>query len=74
MATHSNMLAREIPWTEEPGGLQLLRSQRVGHNLVTKQRKRIIPNLLSTKVTIPAYLLYVVILSAILKPDINCIE
>ena len=32
MATHSSILAWEIPWTEEPGGLQSLESQRVGHN------------------------------------------
>ena len=32
MATHSNILAWEMPWTEEPGGLQSMRSQRVGHN------------------------------------------
>ena len=31
MATHSNMLAWEIPWTEEPGRLQSMGSQRVGH-------------------------------------------
>ena len=31
MATHSSILAREIPWTEEPGGLQSMGSQRVGH-------------------------------------------
>ena len=29
MATHSRILTREIPWTEEPGGLQSMRSQRV---------------------------------------------
>ena len=29
MATHSSILALEIPWTEEPGGLQSTRSQRV---------------------------------------------
>ena len=29
MATHSNILAWEIPWTEEPGGLQSVGSQRV---------------------------------------------
>ena len=33
MAAHSSMLAWEIPWTEEPGGLQSMGSQRVGHNL-----------------------------------------
>ena len=32
MATHSSILAWRIPWTEEPGGLQSMRSQRVGHN------------------------------------------
>ena len=32
MATHSNILAREIPWTEESGGLQSMWSQRVGQN------------------------------------------
>ena len=36
MATHSSILAWEIPWTEEPGGLQSVVSQRVGHNLVTE--------------------------------------
>ena len=31
MATHSSTLAWKIPWMEEPGGLQSMRSQRVGH-------------------------------------------
>ena len=31
MATHSSILAWRIPWTEEPGGLQSVWSQRVGH-------------------------------------------
>ena len=31
MATHSNILAWKIPWTEEPGRLQFMGSQRVGH-------------------------------------------
>ena len=35
MATHSNILAWRIPWTEEPGGLQSMGSQRVRHNWVT---------------------------------------
>ena len=38
MATHSNILAWEMPWIEEPGGLQSMGSQRVGHDLVTKQQ------------------------------------
>ena len=32
MATHSSILAWGIPWTEEPGGLQSMGSQRVGHS------------------------------------------
>ena len=36
MATHSSILAWEIPWTEEPGGLQSVVLQRVGYNLVTE--------------------------------------
>ena len=32
IATHSSILAWRIPWTEEPGGLQSMWSQRVGHN------------------------------------------
>ena len=32
MATHSSTLAWSIPWTEEPGGLQSMGSQRVGYN------------------------------------------
>ena len=32
MATHSSILARRIPWTEEPGRLQSMGSQRVGHH------------------------------------------
>ena len=35
MATHSSTLAWEIPWTEEPGGLQSVVSQRVGYDRVT---------------------------------------
>ena len=36
MATHYSSFAWDIPWTEEPGGIQSMCSQRVGHNLVTK--------------------------------------
>ena len=35
MATHSSILAWRIPWTEEPGWLQSMGSQRVGHNWAT---------------------------------------
>ena len=36
-ATHCSILAWEISWTEEPGKLQSTESQRVGHELETKQ-------------------------------------
>ena len=32
LVTHSSILAREIPWTEEPGRLQLMGSRRVRHD------------------------------------------
>ena len=32
MATHSSILAWKIPWMEEPGRLQSMGSQRIGHN------------------------------------------
>ena len=35
MVTHSSILAWRIPWTEEPGGLQSMGSQRVGHDQAT---------------------------------------
>ena len=36
MALHSSILACEIPWTEEPGGIQSMESKRVGYDLETK--------------------------------------
>ena len=36
MATHSSVLAWRIPWTEEPGGLQSMGPQKVGHNCATE--------------------------------------
>ena len=40
MATHSSILAWEIPWTEEPGGLQSMGSQRVGLDFANKQQQQ----------------------------------
>ena len=41
MATHFSVLAWEIPWIEEPTGLQSMHGvTRVGHDLVTKQQQR----------------------------------
>ena len=39
MATHSSILAWRIPWTQEPGRLESMGSQRIGHNFATKQCK-----------------------------------
>ena len=41
MATHSGILAWEIPGTEEPGRLQSKQSQRIRHNLVTEQQQNL---------------------------------
>ena len=40
IATHSSILAWKIPWIEESGGLQSMGSQRVRHDLATKQELR----------------------------------
>jgi len=40
MAAHSSILAWRIPWTEEPGGLQSMRSQRVRHDLATEHKHK----------------------------------
>ena len=42
MAIHSSILAWRIPWTEDPGGLQSMGSQRVGHDLATNADVRAI--------------------------------
>ena len=49
MATHSSILAWRISWTEEPGGLQSMRSQRVRYNGVTDT----FTSLFSDLVTVP---------------------
>ena len=41
MAAHSSILNWRIPWTEEPGGLQSMGSQRVGQDLVTNTTNKI---------------------------------
>ena len=40
MATHSSILAWEIPWTEEPGGLQSMGLGRISHDLATEQQQQ----------------------------------
>ena len=41
MATHSSVLAWSIPWTEEPGGLQSMGLQRVGHGSKKKKKSKL---------------------------------
>ena len=43
MTTHSSTLAWKIPWMEEPGGLQCMGSERVGHDCVTTFFLSIVP-------------------------------
>ena len=43
MAIHSGILAWRIPWIEEPGGLQSMGSQRVGHDRATEQQQAAFP-------------------------------
>ena len=55
MATHSNILAWGIPWTEKPGRLQFMGSQRVGHdcsNLARRQAQTVAIYLFSLLLTI----------------------
>ena len=40
IVSHSSILAWEIPWTEEPGRLESIGSQRAEHDLVTKQQHK----------------------------------
>ena len=44
MATHSSILAWRIPWTQEPGGLQSMGSQKVGHSWMTKHSTQLEQN------------------------------
>ena len=44
MATHSSILSWKIPWTEEPGGLRFMGSQKLRHYLVTKPPPPYVPN------------------------------
>ena len=41
MATHSSILAWRIQWTEEPGGLQSMGSQRTDYDLVTEKQQNL---------------------------------
>ena len=49
MASHSSILAWKTAWTEEPGGLQSMGSQSIGHSLVTEWQQQLMSPLNSIK-------------------------
>ena len=49
MVTHSIILDWRISWTEEPGGLQSMGSQRIGHDCATKHSQHTVNNLTTLK-------------------------
>ena len=66
MATHSSILAWEIPWTEEPCELQSMASQKSqGHNLVTQKQQHSLILIFTVNIT-------VVSTSIILTPTKYC--
>ena len=59
MATHSNILVWKIPWTEEPGRLQSMGSQRVRHNWVINSITCILDSAQSVNVTSMRYPIFI---------------
>ena len=49
MATHSSTLAWKIPWTEKPGRLQSMGSQRVGYEFTLEHVKYVVPLKIQTE-------------------------
>ena len=73
MTTHSSILAWEIPWTQEPGGLQSTGSQRVRHNLVLDMQQHSSGGCTSeVKVLTGLYCYSVANLSFTLRNPMNC--
>ena len=52
-ATHSSILAWRVSWTEEPGGLQFMGSQRVRHNWETKHSTAALKHKITQQKTLP---------------------
>ena len=65
MATHSSVLAWGIPWTEEPGGLQSVWSQRVGLHFLTMP----VMDLLAVQGTLKSHLQHHSSKASILQPS-----
>ena len=58
MATHSSILAWKISWTEEPGGLQSMGSQRVGYDWATNTLKILKQNGVAGVISFLAYFFF----------------
>ena len=72
MATHFSILAWEIPWTEQPGGLQSMGLQRVGHDLMTKKQQTMNSILFCQCTTI--YLPIILIVNILIISRISLLE
>ena len=72
MAAHSSVLAWEIPWTEEPGGLQSMGLQRVGHDLMTRKQQTVNSILFCQCTTI--YLPIILIVNILIVSRISLLE
>ena len=74
MAIHSSILAWRIPWTEEPGGLQFMGSQRVGHDWATEhkvERADIISLFSQVRYYCPYFSLFSKYLMTIVPPGVD---
>ena len=69
MATHSSMLARKIPWTEESGRLQSMRLQGVRHKLLTEyvHKSLIFSFAMSYRLLIPLSVYFILGITALIS-------
>ena len=74
MATHSSILAWEIPWTEEPGRLQSMGFQRVRHSWVTEHANVQMVNTISflSSLYIPPFRLQILMCMKPLGNELQC--
>ena len=69
LATHSSILALEIPWTEEPGKPQSTGSQKAGHNSATKQQREHLSSILEFSPNSHLILIYLAVPISQLVPN-----
>ena len=68
MAAHSSILAWEVPWTGEPGGLSTWDHERVRHNLATEQQQQLINSVSGVQQRDSVIQIHVCILFQVLFP------